>query len=185
MEYKIKSVDIDKYYDKLLVAYYSFFEKLYGKYPVSYIIHKKLENGSRINPSYVFMDSNLSHAREVVKSSKDNHEVVMIGAYDENEILAAVSRIRRVIEPSGAYVCISEILPLIEDDLDIITNVIKSIEVSLEGYNVGDFMSFEVPTGDLDFQNALLGMGYDLVPSKKETQTVLYDKKIEKNLGLK
>ena len=185
MEYKIKRVDIEATYDKLLAAYYSFFESIYGKYPVSYIIHRKLEKGGIINPSYVFMDSNLSYAHEVVKSSKDNRDVVMIGAYDSNDALAAVSRIRRVIEPSGAYVCVSEILPLIEDDLDIITNVIKSIEASLEGYNVGDYLSFETPTKDINFQNTLLNMGYDLVPTEKDTPTLLFDKIINKNLGLK
>ena len=185
MEYKIKAVDIEANYNKLLIAYYGLFESIYGKYPTSYIIHRKLNNKSQIHPSYAFMDSNLGFAQEAIISSVDNHDIVMIGAYDANDILSAVSRIRRVIEPSGAYVCISELLPIVQDNLNIVTDVIKSIESSLKGYNVGDYLSFEVPIRDTNFQNGLLSLGYDLVPTDKEQTTVLYDKKLEKDLSLK
>ena len=185
MKYKIELVDTDSNYDKLLVAYYEFFEKIYGKYPTSHIIHRKLENGGYIHPMYVFMDSNLGYARDAIKECENNDKIVMMGAYDENEVLAAVCRMRNVFEGDDSYICVSEVLPLIKRDLGIVTGVIKSIEEGLEGEDVFDYLSFEVPIKDTDFQKSLLSMGYDLVQTGKETTTVLYDKKLQRDLDLK
>ena len=184
MEYKIKRVDIDLYYNELLRAYYDFFEKMYGKGPISFIIQRRLQKGSKIPSSFRIIDSNFEYAQNALDNCESNRDIALIGSYDENDNLAAISRIRNVIEKSGTYICVSEILPLISGDKNIKTDVIKAIENWLELYKTGNYLSFEVPVQDIDFQNILLDLGYTLIPSKVAYPTLLFDKPLTRDISL-
>ena len=68
MEYKIKNVDVKGRYNDLLEAYYYFFEYLYGKSPISFIIHRQMDKGTKIPASYELLDTNFEYARDALKS---------------------------------------------------------------------------------------------------------------------
>lgn len=182
MDYILKKVNKNDNYNELILAYYIFFEQLYGKNLSSVHIKRELSSGQKVSPVYMFVDGNYNFAKKAVDDCEKVYHATMVGAFDEHGGLSAVSRVRFVVDNKMPYACVSEIIPTNPKDASIKTNVIDSFEHRFEASNDVEMMSFEVPRFDIKLQEYLLNLGYNIVLSDNNCPTLLFEKPLERDL---
>ncbi len=182
MDHVLKKIDKNENYNELILAYYNFFEKLYGKNLSSLHVKRELSSGQKVSPVYMFVDGNYNFAKKAVDDCEKVYHAMMIGAYDENDGLSAVSRVRFVVDKRVYYACISEIIPTNPKDTSIKTKVIDSFEHYLDENSKVEAISFEVPFYDKELQEYLLDLGYNIALADDTCATRLFEKPIQRDL---
>lgn len=185
MEYTLKELNPQEVTKDMILAYYTFFEKLNGKSLTSSAIKKLISREIDIPHALETIDLNYGDALRALKLRKNNIKTSLIGVYDGDGVVRAILRMRNVISNNTQYACISELLPLNDGDLDIFEDVIKTIEAKLKGFESADVVTFEIPRDDFEFGQLLSVLGYNLVEENDdELRTLLYDKSLTRGVSL-
>lgn len=172
--------------DSIYLAYYNFFEKMYGKTLVGKLTKKNMQSGEEVSPLVAAVDSNYQRAISAVESVYGEVNYVMIGAYNFENQLLAVGRVKFGVPGNvcnavmGEIIILDEQLPL-SQRFDLYSVFIKNVEEMLsDPLSSIDVLTFEVPYGDYAYETAVMENGYNLSDDgTSKYMTSLYDKNLK------
>lgn len=188
----IQILIVQKYEAKTMyLAYYDFFERLYGKNVLNNLSKKALIKGVVDSYHLSFLDSNYASAVKTVDESFINDgekHPIMLGAYDENGQMVAVCRVVVGIPTDKSNALVSEIILLNKDmPMEACTDLYSVIVSKLEELIKSSFadislVTFEVPIADDAFIVAARENGYIIDEDQAQGYfTCLFDKRVRKN----
>ena len=173
---------------KLLVPYYNFFEKMYGKNFLAPFSKKTLSEGNTNSARLKLLDSNYVRAVRAVNSAYDStneKSPIMLGAQAENGNILAVCRVFVGIPQNELNAVISDVILLDEsltqeERIDLYGAIIGKVETLVkDAFEKIEIVSFEVPLVDSEYFVAAEEMGYILDDHEASGYfTCLFDKKI-------
>lgn len=175
--YELKSV---------YLAYYNFFEKMYGKSFIGMLTKNAMQSGEEVSPLLTKIDSNYQRTVSAVNSAYEKVNYVMLGAYNFEDQLLAVGRIKFGVPGNecnaimGEIVILDEQMPL-SQRVELYNAFIKNVETTLDAAlsNV-KILTFEVPYGDYAYETAVVESGYSLSDDgSSKYMTSLYDKNLK------
>lgn len=178
----IKINDIsEQYQNSVWLAYYKFFEKVYGKSLFSRTVKKAIINNVDISEFISSIDHNYRLTSDVLLDNKEIKNVVMLCIYDDCDNLIAIGRCKDMQDS----VLIGEVLLIDEpqklyDKIDCYGEIIETIESYVKtNYLESVVLTLEIPYCDNAYLYAAAQYGYDLEKDEKSQLTGLFDKVIK------
>lgn len=167
------------------LAYYRFFEKLYGESEFSGYIKETMSRGEVPSTLVRSADSNYGNAIEAVGDAYKDNNCIMMGAYSSDKKLLATARIRFKVPGHEGSAIVAETVIIDEkmpenERTELYRSFVARIEDAIRGaVNSVDLLTFEVPQKDVAFITSVEELGYDIDKTGPQgTATYLFYKRI-------
>lgn len=159
MGLEIREIDKRNLDANAFLAFYNYYERLYGKALISTITRKAVK-GEINPPSFLAMlDDNYQVTCRLYDDVISKNDVVVFGIY-AGDVLIAYCNAELVFEKSVNNLYIGELAPVTYVNGAALLRIVQDMEIAIRRNGQADFLSFLVPYNDKLFKEILSAIGY-------------------------